>query len=341
MEQQTECPIWGTPATETATSRDGRQINSPRAGGTYFITGTAAAVLTNRDDADKVKLTSWLVEQRRLGVSCPEIYSTTLDGIANRRTPAVHDRAGMVLVFLSAGSPTIGAPFAFSKRWLNEAAQSWQRDPTFLSLLAHSNSLASIEVDYLLNYLVQEGWVERTAHLPGPQSQGPHRNREDYSEYLVTPDGHARIAELTQKHSASAQAFVAMWFDSSMIDAYEKGIAPAIREAGFEPLRIDGKQHNNKIDDEIIAEIRRSRFVVADFTEGPTGARGGVYYEAGFAHGLGMPVIFTCSAATFSNVHFDTRQYNHIVWTDAEDLRRQLTHRISATIGDGPGRGAR
>ena len=57
-----------------------------------------------------------------------------------------------------------------------------------------------------------------------------------------------------------------MWFNTSMNDAYEEGIALAIEDAGYKPVRIDRKDHNNKIDDEIIAEIRRSRFLVADFT---------------------------------------------------------------------------
>ena len=77
-------------------------------------------------------------------------------------------------------------------------------------------------------------------------------------------------------------------------DVYEKAIEPGVRDAGYEALRIDRKEHNNKIDDEIIAEIRRSRFVIADFTHGDQGVRGGVYYEAGFARGLGLEVISTC-----------------------------------------------
>ena len=64
-----------------------------------------------------------------------------------------------------------------------------------------------------------------------------------------------------------------------------------------------------------------------------------MYYEAGFAHGHNIPVIFTCFADAIDHVHFDTRQYNHIVWTDADDLRIRLAQRISATIGDGPMRG--
>ena len=136
----------------------------------------------------------------------------------------------------------------------------------------------------------------------------------------------------------SEQAFIAMWFDKEMDDAFKQGLKAGVEQAGYTAHRIDMKPHNNKIDDEIIAEIRRSRFLVADFTHGTDGPRGGVYYEAGFAHVLGIPVIFTCHEDKLDEVHFDTRQYNHIVWKTHKDLREQLTHRICATIGDGPNR---
>ena len=158
---------------------------------------------------------------------------------------------------------------------------------------------------------------------------------------VVTVDGYSRIADLESESADSSQAFVAMWFDASMTDAYENGIDPGIRDTGYEPLRIDRKDHNNKIDDEIIAEIRRSRFLVADFTQDEEGPRGGVYYEAGFAYGLNIPVIFTCREDAIDKVHFDTRQYNHITWKTPEELRTRLSQRISATIGDGPLKGAR
>ena len=56
--------------------------------------------------------------------------------------------------------------------------------------------------------------------------------------------------------------------------------------------------------------------MVADFTYGDDGERGGVYYEAGFAHGLNIPVFFTCQKGFLEKIHFDTRQYNHIEWRD-------------------------
>ena len=106
----------------------------------------------------------------------------------------------------------------------------------------------------------------------------------------------------------------------------------------YRPIRIDKAEFNDRIDDEIIAEIRRSRFLVADFTQDGDSARGGVYYEAGFAHGLDRPVIFTCRKNVIDKglIHFDTRQYNHIAWTTAEELRKRLADRIAAIIGDGP-----
>ena len=64
-----------------------------------------------------------------------------------------------------------------------------------------------------------------------------------------------------------------------------KGIMPGIEDAGYKPYLVDEDEHIDKIDDKIIAEIRRSRFIVADFTHGEKGARGGVYFEAGFALG--------------------------------------------------------
>lgn len=112
-----------------------------------------------------------------------------------------------------------------------------------------------------------------------------------------------------------------MLFDESTKAVYEKGIEPAIWEADYEPMRIDRKERINKIDDEIFAESRRSRFLVADFTQGESGACGGVYYEAGFAHGLNISVIFTCQEDAICKVHFDTRQYNHITWKTPQELQ--------------------
>ena len=146
--------------------------------------------------------------------------------------------------------------------------------------------------------------------------------------YRLSIEGWKHFALLKSVPRQTDTAFVAMWFDAQLENAWTSGFQPAISQAGFSAIRIDFQEHNEKICDRIIAEIRRSRFVIADFT----GQRGGVYYEAGFAMGLGIPVIWTVRDSDVNTLHFDTRQYNHIVWTDSSDLRNKLLNRIRATI---------
>ena len=155
----------------------------------------------------------------------------------------------------------------------------------------------------------------------------------------VTPPAHGYILKLTlsgwsnfdqlPRTDDTKKAFVAMSFSKEMTPTYEEGIKPAIKKAGFEPIRVDDIEHTKKIDDIIIVEIRESRFIVADFT----GHRNGVYFEAGFALGLGLPVIWLCRKDDLTHMHFDIRQYNCIDWTDGNDLQERLFNRIRAIIG--------
>jgi hypothetical protein len=125
------------------------------------------------------------------------------------------------------------------------------------------------------------------------------------------------------------KCFVAMWFDESMNEAYEAGIFPALKhDCKMEPIKIDLVPHNDNIINKIIAEIRTCQFMVADFT----GHRGGVYFEAGFAKGLGREVIMTCREDHVDGFHFDLRQFSRITWKYATDLREKLADKIKATI---------
>lgn len=149
----------------------------------------------------------------------------------------------------------------------------------------------------------------------------------------VTADGYERLEKIeASSYKSSGNAFVAMWFDKSRDPIYKDAIEPAIREAGYKPLRIDKTEHVNRIDDEIIAELRQCRFQVADFT----GQRAGVYFEAGFMLGLGRNVYWMCENSELANVHFDTRQYNFIDYESVKDAKRRLYNRIMAIEGRGP-----
>lgn len=144
----------------------------------------------------------------------------------------------------------------------------------------------------------------------------------------ITPGGWQHVEALEAARIQSKQAFVAMWFDPKMDDAYTDGIKPALEATGFTPFRVDRTEFTGKIDDRIIVELRRSGFLIADFT----GHRQGVYFETGFAMGLGREVIWCCHFDHIEAAHFDTRQYNHITWRTPAELRTRLINRIRAII---------
>jgi len=162
---------------------------------------------------------------------------------------------------------------------------------------------------------------------------------KDGGQYVITVKGWERIEKLAESRAGSRIAFVAMSFDKKdprLKGLYEEAISKGIKSAGYKPLLVSLEHHNEKICDRIVADIRKSRFLVADFTR----HRQNVYFEAGFAMGLGMQVIWLCHKKDIAprKVHFDTRQYNHIVWEEDKlaELQQRLKERIWATIGVGP-----
>jgi nucleoside 2-deoxyribosyltransferase len=176
---------------------------------------------------------------------------------------------------------------------------------------------------------------------------------EERPKKEITPAGWEYIQQLRARNPKSKKAFVAMWFDDQMKDICENFISKAAYEAGgFTAEAVYQDEHNNDINDQIIANINQSRFMIADFT----GNRAGVYYEAGYARGLNIPVIYTCREDWFntyvnqtvdviendtntkkeimmmSRIHFDIDHRNFIIWENGEDLKEKLINRINATI---------
>ena len=133
-----------------------------------------------------------------------------------------------------------------------------------------------------------------------------------------------------QRQTKSQTAFIAMSFDAALSQA-ECTIKDAITDAGYIPMIIKDKAHNNSIVEEITYEIKRAAFVITDLTQQNNGA----YYEAGLAKGFGKEVIFTCCENDFDNIHFDTKQINTIKWsdTDMDKFKNDLFNRIKFTIG--------
>ena len=149
-----------------------------------------------------------------------------------------------------------------------------------------------------------------------------------FTGMTINDEGWLEI-EKTIKKNRKKQIFIAMKFKD--MDNVYNTIYKAIDDAKFIPLRIDKKEHVNQISSEIQYEISKSGLVVADVT----GQNQGVYFEAGYAMGLNIPVIWTCKDEEDekNKIHFDTRQYNTIFWKDEKDLLEKLKNRIEAVMG--------
>ena len=209
------------------------------------------------------------------------------------------------------------------------------------------------ELKSILMFLRAEGYIS-APYLSDPSN-----------DISITVKGYQRLREIMKPGKDSKQCFVAMRFSPEMDEVYEKAIKSAIEftEKGessprFEAIKIDSVEHTNDINDEIIAQIRRSMFMVCDLT----GYRGGVYFEAGFAYGLGLEIIYTCredwckeqvlkdadnNEVFFlfddkknkieikkEGVHFDLAHRNRIEWSpdNLEDFRIKLENRIKAVV---------
>jgi nucleoside 2-deoxyribosyltransferase len=178
------------------------------------------------------------------------------------------------------------------------------------------------EAEFYQPALEEQGFLRATKTLDGSRF------------CWLTASGWQELERIHQLGAESPFGFIAMWFDHSQ-DAVKLSIESAIKDSGFVPIRIDQKEHVNRIDDEMIAQIRQSKFLVADLT----GQRNGVYFEAGFMLGLGRPVIWLCNESDLENVHFDARQYNTINYQSVEELKTRLQNRIEAILGRGPHKG--
>ena len=301
MPENDPCELCGTPAEVIAGDAwPGVKRRCPQCG-EFKLNRTGMATIRRVPREAKVKLSGWVRDQNILG-NIPELSDDRIQHLVASPMPSIRERADRLLGYVIRKQKKLGDTFTMI-------------DP---ALIAVTYSVDEGELHFLFQHLEQESLIM-------PTGMGAITE--------ITPAGHLRYEEIIQaRQPASDQGFVAMWFDETMGDAYIGGFEVGIRNAGYDPLRVDRVEHVNKIDDEIISQIRRSRFVVADFT----GQRGGVYFEAGFALGLNLPVFWTCREDQIGELHFDIRQFNCIDWTEPPELADRLQKRIEAVIGAGP-----
>ncbi len=255
------------------------------------------------------KLSAWIREKTESGAEVPEINSNTLTEIvAVLPNYRVSEKQLLLLRAIERRTSFPGQAVDITNAF--DYPLAW--------------AAGEEEFVYLLRSLIERGLLRRT--------DGPDDLKDSWVYKLeISAAGWSFLDSHDRPSVISDQVFVAMSFADQLKPAWEDAIGPALRKAQFQPYRVDSEPHIDRIDTKIIAEIRNSRFLVADVTD----QRPGVYFEAGYALGLGLPVFWCVRADDLKNVHFDTRQYSHIVWKDEQDLTDQLYLYVSAIIGKG------
>jgi hypothetical protein len=112
--------------------------------------------------------------------------------------------------------------------------------------------------------------------------------------------------------------FVVMPFLPELDDVYHFGIREVVRELGAACVRADEMQYTGGIIDKIYTSIRAADAVIAEVSS----PNPNVYYEIGYAHALGKPVVLV--TRDVQETPFDLRGYNHVTYTSIIELRQRL-----------------
>ena len=173
---------------------------------------------------------------------------------------------------------------------------------------------------YVLKYLVQEQFLD------GVLTEGG-------AEATISFKGWARYDELRRGRVESRKAFMALPFNNKRMNRVFSCFKAAVYDTGFDLMRLDEKPKAGLIDNRLRVEIRTSRFIIADLTDGNQGA----YWEGGFAEGLGKPVIYSCEESVLKRgTHFDARNLHTVSWdiNNLDAAANLLKITIRATLPD-------
>ncbi len=305
------CPICDLLLEEKGASGNNYQYRCQRCG-TFQLTVTAKHMLVHEfSGADDLKraVLSHAVRKMQASTEWPQLTSHSCEQILKQSgLPKPVEQAQNLLL------------------WLGKAAEASDSIVTESceALQAIIGGRRPESVYYVASYLVNQGSItyDRTdnAKLTPPL------------RFQMKFEGWGRYDQLMHESAESRIAFMAMKFGDPELDAIVENVfRPAVAAAGFELRILTDVPKAGLIDDRLRVEIRRSRFLIADITHQNPGA----YWEAGFAEGLGKPVIYTCKKEAFAAgaSHFDTNHHLTVMWhEDAKQVTEDLKGTVRATL---------
>lgn len=168
----------------------------------------------------------------------------------------------------------------------------------------------------------------------------PHEDCAIGSPKSGMTDDLARVVEMTVRQTMKAlapdlhrrtDATGDLVFLISALSADMDSVAGAVKAAassvGLTAKRVKDVPGDYRITDQILNMIGEARLVVADLTH----ERPNVYFELGYARGLGKRVVTTLRDTAAA--HFDVKDWTYIKYSDSRPLEVELRARFEYEIG--------
>jgi hypothetical protein len=319
----TKCPICQTSAKEGGSFPRENNIfteyTCPRCGN-YFVASYIVNYLLSElrdyqrnsfDDQKVAKLSHWVRTKHEANIPNEEgrtktiiLYKDLIDSILKRPHPSPAEQADILVL------------------WLGEKAKGYAEHLT----LDPAKDLSLIGAETIKGFV----WIVHNA-IESDLVEGSITNTSMILR--LSFKGWEYYQELKKGAVESRKAFMAMQYGDEMLNKiFEDVFKPAVKQTGFELFILQERPKAGLIDDRLRVEIQTSRFLIADLTHENAGA----YWEAGYAEGMGKPVIYTCEKKKFEEkkTHFDTNHHLTILWDldDTETTAEELKASIRATL---------
>lgn len=279
--------------------RDGNVYDCPNCG-MYFISGTALAMLSNITREERALLSHKVWQNRGIGGTF-ELTSEHVRRIHLDELPGPEEQLENLFAF-----------------WGDEQGNNLASpiEVPWSDLRAKLGAVNPGDVDYIAVEAIDRRLLR--GHSSDQRVEG-----------VLTFRGWEEYRRIKRGQSATTHAFMAMPFGHPDITKFVDDVfRPAVAETGFTLKRLDDAPQAGVIDNRMRVEIRQAKFVVAELTHENRGA----YWEAGFAEGLGKPVIYTCEKTYFdaNKTHFDTNHCTTVKWDPADPTK--AAEDLKATI---------
>ena len=310
------CPICGLSGeinSQPSMSHGGGKYFSCQKCGDFFASDhilTGIDEILNGDD-EKIAILSHAIRRMQKNNEWPKLDTVIVERILKNKLPSQFEQSNNLILWLGEYSPGYGEPV-------------WERAIAIQSIIGSKNEIG---LRFVLKHLKNRELVE--AELP--LNIDPKRKEN----IKLTYEGWDYFEKLKREAPDSRKAFMAMEFDDKTLDnVVDEIFRPAVQHTGFELEKLTDDPKAGLIDDRLRVKIRTSRFLIADLTHGNHGA----YWEAGFAEGLGKPVIYTCEKEIFDDpktkTHFDTNHHLTVIWDkdNLDEAAEQLKATIRATL---------